>query len=103
MSVWPSICFICENPSKPPGNMSASASVYFKGQRSAIVTSGAGLHGWLVSNSDTATAVCMCVGCMQAFARVRANACACARVCVRASVRACVRVCLQYLTQADRA
>ena len=33
--------------------------------------------------------VCMCVGCVQAFVRVRADACGC--VCVRAPVRACVR------------
>ena len=85
--------FICENPSKPRGNMAACASVYFKGQRPAIVTSGAGRHGWLASNSDTATAVCsLCVwGC----AGVRAAACvragACARVCVRPFVLACVR------------
>ena len=83
---------LCEKPSKPRGNLAASASVYFKGQRPAIVTSGAGRHGWLASNSDTATAVCMCVGCVQALARVRAHGCACLRLFVRAGVR-----CLQYI------
>ena len=85
VSVRPSIFVICKKLSKPWGNLAASASVYFKGQRPAIVTSGAGRHGWLASNRNTATAVCMCVGC----AGVRAGAYA--RVCVRAPVRACMR------------
>ena len=42
-------------------------------------------------DSDKATAVCMCVGGVHAFARVRTHAGAC----VRPFVRACVR-CLQY-------
>ena len=46
--------------------------------------------GWLASNRDIATAVCMqayvCGG-VQAFARVRAHACVCVRACMR---------CLQY-------
>ena len=57
-------------------------------QRPAIVTSGAARHGWLASNTDSATAVCMCV---QAFARVRSHACACVRPFVCTCVRACVR------------
>ena len=83
MSVRPRFFFICEKPSKPRGNLAASASVYFKGQRPAIVTSRAGRHGWLASNSDTATAVCMCVG---GGGRSRG--------CVRTRVRACARSCL---------
>ena len=70
--------------------MAASATVYFKGQRPAIVTSGAAHYGWLASNRDTATAVCMCVEGVQAFARV-----ACSRVCMRACARSCVRACVR--------
>ena len=80
-------CLCCEKPSKPRGNLPASTSVYFKGQRPAIVTSGAGRHGWLASNSDTATAVCMCVGVFRRSRGVRAHACACMRPFVRACVR----------------
>ena len=80
VSVWPSNFLIHEKLSNSRGTLAASATVYFKGQRPSIVTSGAARHGWLASNSDTATAVCMCVGGVQAFARVRAHAC----------VRACV-------------
>ena len=47
VSVQPSNFFICEKHSKPRGNRAASASVYFNGQRPAIVTSGAGRHGWV--------------------------------------------------------
>ena len=85
MSVRPRIYFICEKHSKPRGNLAASASVYFKGQRPAIVTSGAGRHGWLASNSDTARAVCVWGG------AVRTRVCVCVCVCVCASV-----MCLQY-------
>ena len=86
VSVRPSIFFTCEKLSKPRGNLAASASVYLalaaKGQRPVIVNSGVGRHGWLASNSDTATAVCMCVGGCR-----RSRGC----VCTRAPVRACVR------------
>ena len=58
-----------------------------------LQVAGAARHGWLASNSDTATAVCrpLCVWGVQAFARVRAHACAFVHACVRACVR-----CLQY-------
>ena len=59
-------------------NRAASASVYFNGQRPAIVTSGAGSHGWLAEAHRIAIRRRRCV-------------CACACVCVRACVRACVR------------
>ena len=64
MSVRPSIFFICEKHSKPRGNRATGASVYFNGQRTAIV-----------ANSNTATAVCVCGVYVHAFARVRAHAC----------------------------
>ena len=47
VSVWPSNFLYAEKHSKRRGNRAASASVYFNGQRPAIVTSGAGHHGWL--------------------------------------------------------
>ena len=85
VSVRPSIFFICKKPSNTRGNLPASASVYFKGQRPAIVTSGEGYHGWLASNSDAATAVCMCVGvCKRSRRCVRTRVRACACSCVRA-------------------
>ena len=69
---------------------------------SDIVTSGAGLHGWLAQTHRIAIrrrlcvcgCVCVCVWVgVHAFARERVHACAC----VRASVRACVRdVFVQY-------
>ena len=88
ISVRPRICFIRENHSKPRGNRAASASVYFNGQRPAIVASGAGRHGWVPETHriaitwTTVTAVCV-FGCVHAFARVRG----CMRACV---------MCLQY-------
>ena len=68
------------------GNRAASASVYFNGQRPAIVTSGAGRHGWLARTdpSDSDTAVCVWGVCVHAFARVHAHSCACVSSCVRA-------------------
>ena len=79
VSVQPSNFFYAKNFQILGGNLAASATVYFKGQRPAIVTSGAARHGWLASNSDTATA--MCVGC--AGVRVREHVRACTRSCVR--------------------
>ena len=82
MSVRPSICFVYEKKKKHRGNRAASASVYFNSQRSAIVTSGAGRHGWLAQTNRHGDGgvfvVCVCV-CVHAFARVRA----CVRACVR--------------------
>ena len=80
--------FLCEKHSKPRGNRAASASVFFNGQRPAIVTSGAGRYGWLAQTIQIAIQRrrCVCVGCV---CSVRAGACACA------CVRACV-MCLQY-------
>ena len=74
--------------SKPRGNRTASASVYFNDQRPATSychqRSGTSqLAGTDPSNSDTATCVCEGVVC----ARIRAGACAC----VRPFVRVCVR------------
>ena len=86
VSVRPSNFFICEKLPNSRGNLAASATVYFKGQRPAIVTSGAARHGWLASNSDGSVYVC---GGVQALARVRVHECA--RVCVSALVRVCVR------------
>ncbi len=53
----------------------------------AIVTCGAGRHGWLAQTHRIATAVCVCGMGVHAFVRVRAHTCAC----VRPFVRACVR------------
>ncbi len=89
--------FIPEKYSKPRVNRTASASVYFNGQRPAIVTSLAGRHGWvpqthrIAITSTTVTALCGICWCVHAFVRVRAHACACVRAWVRACVRACVR------------
>ena len=93
---WPSNFFIYEKHSKPRGNRAASASVYFNGQRPAIChqrSRSSRLFGTDPSNSDTATAVCVCGVCVHVFARVRAHACV--RACVRPFVRACM-MCLQY-------
>ena len=76
VSVQPRI-FLREKHSKPRGNRAASASVYFNGQRPAIVTSGAGHHGWAItdpSNSDNLNDGGVCA---------RVNAGACARGCMR--------------------
>ena len=68
------------------------ASVYFYGQRPAIVTSGAGCHDCLAETHRIAIRRrrCVCVG---------GGGCVCARVragaCVRAFVRAFVRVCVR--------
>ena len=90
VSVRPSIFFICEKQSKPRGNRDASASVYFIGHWPAIVTSGAGRHGWLAQTHRIPIRRRRCVG---GGARVRAGACA--RVCVRACMRACVCACVR--------
>ena len=63
------------------GNRAASASVYFNGQRTAIVTSGAGHHGWLAQTHRIAIRRCVCVG----------RVCVCARVRMGVSARMCVR------------
>ena len=49
VSVRPSNFFIREKLPNYQGNLAASATVYFKGQRPAIVNSGAARHGWLPS------------------------------------------------------
>ena len=94
VSVRPSISFICEKHSKPRGNRAANASVYFNGRPPAIVTTGAGRHGWLAQTHRIVIrrrrcvcmrGVCVCV-CVRVRG-VRAHACAC----VRPFVRACVR------------
>ena len=74
--------FRCEKHSKPRGNRAASASVYFNGQRPAIVTSGAGRHGWLAQTHRIA---------------IRRRRCVCVRGCTRSCgcVRACVRACVR--------
>ena len=103
MSVRPSIFLYAKN-TQNSGKPAASASVYFNGQRPAIVTSGAGRHGWLAQTHQIAIRQrrCVCVWvCVHAFARVYAHACACVspfvRACERASERACVRdVCAIY-------
>ena len=61
------------------GNRTTSASVYFNGQRPAIVTSGAGRQTHRIAITWTTT-VC---GCVHTFERVRAHACTCVRSCVR--------------------
>ena len=61
--------FICEKHSKPRGNR--AASVYFNGQRPAIVTSGAGRHGWLAQSNQTAIRRRRCVCVEGVCARVR--------------------------------
>ena len=62
--VRPSIFFIFEKHSKPRGNRAASASVYFNGQQPAIVTSGAGRHGWLAQTHQIAIRQRRCGGCL---------------------------------------
>ncbi len=78
VSVRPSI-FYMRKTLKTSGNRATSASVYFNGQRPAIVTSGAGRHGWLVQTHRIA---------------IRRRQCVCGGVCSRshacASVLACV-------------
>ena len=85
VSVWPSIFFRCEKHSKPRRNRATSASVYFNGQRPAIVTSGAGRHGWLVQTHRIAIRRwrCVCVG--------GVCVCTCSRGCVRTCARPFVR------------
>ena len=84
---------IREKHSKPRGIRTASASVYFNGQRPAIVASGAGRHGWVPpdpSNSDILN---------DGDGGVRVCVCACERACERACMCACVHacvICLKY-------
>ena len=116
MSVRPSIFLYAKKHSKPRGNRAINASVYFNGQRPAIVkdychqrSGPSRLADTDPSNSDTATAVCVCVegggvcvcvctlsrGCV----RTRVRACTCVRSSVRSCVCACVRtgvMCLEY-------
>ena len=80
ISVWPSNFFICEKHSKPRGNRAASASVYFNGQRPAIVTSGAGHHAWLAQTHRISIRRRRCVWvCTRSCGCMRPFVCACVR------------------------
>ena len=63
VSVRPSIFLYAKN-TQNLGNRAASASVYFNGQRPAIVASGTGHHGWLAQTHRIAIRRrrCVCVG-----------------------------------------
>ena len=91
VSVRPSISFIWE---KPRGNLAASASVYFKGQRPAIVTSGAGRDSRAVT-VDWHRITIRRRRCVYGGLCTRSRGCVRTCVCVRPFVRACV-MCLQY-------
>ena len=102
ISVRPQHFCICQKHSKSQGNRAASASVYFNGQRPAVVTSGTGRHGWLAQTHRIAIRRQRCVRgvCVHGFARVRVHACVCIRSFVRACVRSCVRSCVRACVRA---
>ena len=93
VSVRPSI-FVWEKHLKPRGNQSASASVYFNGQRPAIVTSGVGRRGWLAQTHRIAIWRLRCV-CGGVWTRSCGFVCTHVHACVHPFVHACV-MCLQY-------